>query len=496
MTRRQEFFLYCIILVGTALRLYQIGVQSLWFDELVSVTISRLNLYDALVISGSIDPPLYYFLLHFWLDLGDGEVFIRVLSAIFSIATIPAVFILGKRLIDVRVGLTAALIFAVAPIQLFYAQEARMYSLLVFFSTLSIWIYDRAQESRRMRDWAVWVVFASLAIYSHIFAGVLLGALDLDALWRWHKQKAPLREILVANVGIGLLMIPWMMVLLPKFGYLIGILWLQPPTILHPLKTLVYFVFGYTAALPFSVIALFILLMALAFLVTSASRAMRQSGHNHQAGLRLLLLASFFPMIFTLVISQWRAMYLDRWLLESATPFYLLLAWGFVVSDRRRILRVCSFASIPLLAVAIFNYFAVSDFQKPALREAVAKIADRRTPSEIVLHTSAGSILAGRFYDPQGKHVLLYHPADLFLAPWLLDSLQVPYVTDPARLLSDNTSVWLVVVLDHIVEEQLAEKAWFDRSAVVDEQYLIGGIGLYRYTVSQKRTMIETVPQQ
>jgi mannosyltransferase len=482
MGRRELVLMTLITIFGAVLRFNQIGAQSLWFDELLSVTISHLDLRDTLTLSGAIDPPLYYFLLHFWMHVSTDDGWIRALSALFSIATIPAIFLLGRRLLGTRVGLIAATICALGPLQLYYAQEARMYALLVFFSTLCIWAYHRAQAIGRVRDWAVWMVLTALAIYSHIFGGVLLAALDLDALWRWHTERTPLRAVVFSNLTIAALMIPWMMLLLPQFGYLVGILWLTPPTILQPILTLDAFVFGYTLLFPFNVIALVFVVTALVFLLMSLWRVLRSSAFDIKKELRLLLLAAFFPLIFILLVSQIRSMYLDRWLLESSTAFYILLAWGIVASDRRGILRMCAVASLALVFTALYNYFAVNDFYKPSYREAIAAVVAQRTPGELVAHTSAGSFLAARFYDPLGNNILLYNPVDPWLTPALMDSLHMPFATEDARhTISAQKRYWLVVALDHIPEEQMAEKAESDSDGTVLEHSQIGGIDIYHY---------------
>lgn len=485
MTRREIFLLSAITLVGAGLRLYQIGIQSLWFDELLSVTISRLNLLDVLTVSGAIDPPLYYFLLYFWMAVSTDDGWIRALSAIFSIATISAVFFLGRRLMDARVGLIAALIFALAPLQVFYAQEARMYALLVFFSTLAIWSYHRAQAFRRGRDWATWVALSTLGIYAHIFAGVLLVALDLDALWRWRAEKTSLLSIIWANLAIALLLAPWMALLLPRFGELVGILWLTPPSILHPILTLDAFLFGYTLTFPFNAIGIVVVVALLAFLLMSVWRFLRDSTLARKNEVRLLLLAAFFPIAFVWIISQIRSMYLDRWLLESATSFYVLLAWGIVASDYRVILRVGTVIGAAIVLIALSNYFWVGDFHKPQYRQAIAYAAALRTPNELIAHTSPGSFLAAQVYDPRGNHLLLYDPADQWLTPNLMEHLGARYTIDASKALADEKEFWLIIALDHLEESQRVRASVIESSARRVDETQVGGIYLRRYVHAQ-----------
>jgi uncharacterized membrane protein len=464
-----------LILLATIIRVWNLDAHSLWFDELLSISISRLPLSSVVTSPASIDPPLYYVLLHFWLNISRDDAFIRLLSALPGIATVPALYLLARDLFDTRVGLVAAAILALSPLQIFYAQEARMYSLLVLFSILSTWTYLRAQKTNRARDWVLWIIATLAALYTHNFAGLLLLALDLDALARWQRDRASLSRVVVANVVIGVAFLPWFIVLLPKFSWLAPALWLQPPTILHPLLTLYAFTFGYTLPLPLSALALFLLLAALAFLCI----ALWRQGVN--ASLRLLVLTLLLPILITLLVSQWRSVYLDRLLLESSPALSILLAWGIVASNRRAVLRVCAMLAAPLILIALFNYFTVADYAKPPLRDIVAHVAAQRTMNELVIHTSDSSFLAARHYDPRGNHLLLHHPADQWLTPALMNDLRVPYATDAAMMIANENQFWLVVALDHIAEEQLAEKSIFDALASLQAQSFIGGIGVYHY---------------
>jgi mannosyltransferase len=70
--------------LGVVLRL--MPRSALWLDEALSVNIASLPLGDipsALERDGH--PPLYYFLLHFWLELGSSDWWVRTLSAIVSV---------------------------------------------------------------------------------------------------------------------------------------------------------------------------------------------------------------------------------------------------------------------------------------------------------------------------------------------------------------------------------------------------------------------------
>ena len=67
-----------VLAIGFALRLYQVGTESLWIDEGYSLRDARasLSLLDA--------RPLYYNMLHWWMRFGESEAWLRMPAVIFS----------------------------------------------------------------------------------------------------------------------------------------------------------------------------------------------------------------------------------------------------------------------------------------------------------------------------------------------------------------------------------------------------------------------------
>ncbi len=78
-------------------------------------------------------PPLWYLIA--WVDsrvLGDGEVALRLPSALAGIATVPVAWLIGSELAGRRAAVLAAALVAVNPLFVWYSQEARAYALFVF----------------------------------------------------------------------------------------------------------------------------------------------------------------------------------------------------------------------------------------------------------------------------------------------------------------------------------------------------------------------------
>ena len=135
-----------IILIGGFLRTLLLGTKGMWLDETFSVWLANQSIPDMLQWIVKIDPhpPLYYILFHYWIaHYGDTPYYARLFSALFGTAAIPVIYLAGKRLSGAMVGLAAAVLLAFSPFNIYFAQETRMYTLLVLNATVAIYALTR-----------------------------------------------------------------------------------------------------------------------------------------------------------------------------------------------------------------------------------------------------------------------------------------------------------------------------------------------------------------
>jgi 4-amino-4-deoxy-L-arabinose transferase-like glycosyltransferase len=145
--------LVLILLLAAALRFHLLGTQSLWNDEGNSYVQATRSFGDiAANAARDIHPPGYYWLLALWrLLAGESEFALRALSAFASILTVAFTYALGRRLIGPMVGIVAALLVTLITFSIYYAQEARMYSLMALWAAASMWaLVGFVQSSRRV----------------------------------------------------------------------------------------------------------------------------------------------------------------------------------------------------------------------------------------------------------------------------------------------------------------------------------------------------------
>src|SRR5271166_952648 len=109
--RDTKLMLWGIVALGAVLRLHALGAKSFWLDEIASVAIARTpsSWFWHWLWTQEGNMALYYVMLRPWLEIHLGEATVRLLSVLPGIASIPVMYLLGKRLFDRNVGLLVAL---------------------------------------------------------------------------------------------------------------------------------------------------------------------------------------------------------------------------------------------------------------------------------------------------------------------------------------------------------------------------------------------------
>ncbi len=216
--RRQDWrsllALALILLLAIALRLYRLDGQSLWADEGNSAALAGRP-FPVIAQQAALDihPPLYYWLLKIWCSLfGQREIALRGLSGLFSLGVVILVYALGAELAGRPAGLAAALLTAVSPLQVYYAQEARMYMPMAFWAVLAAWAAWRWTAHPRWPFALVYMLAGAAGLYTHYFFPSILLVCNLVFLAAWlERRRARLLWTWAGmQAGIILLYLPWL----------------------------------------------------------------------------------------------------------------------------------------------------------------------------------------------------------------------------------------------------------------------------------------------
>jgi mannosyltransferase len=353
--RRRAIWLILLLILALAafLRFYRIGAQSLWNDEGTSAALALRDLATITESAGrDIHPPLYYWLLHFWVNgFGASELALRSLSALLGIALVGLVFLTGESLFGAEVGLLAAFLSAVSPFQVYYSQETRMYMLLTAVAALGTYALvrflraehppPRSEPASRLPVWAaIYGVAVVLGLYTHYSFPLLWGVWNLTylAFWLWSRRglSCLLRWIAIQAAAF-VFYLPW----LPA-----GLRQMQQWPAISEAHSLPFFVKdafqlflgGHSLALARS--DLLILMAALGVvLLVGLLPITRRTGLQPVLPwwLRTGLIAAWLavPILAQWALSLWRPAYRPKFFLAAAPAFALLIAKGALWSMQK-----------------------------------------------------------------------------------------------------------------------------------------------------------------
>lgn len=163
-----------IVLAGFAVRFYQLGNWSIWIEENHLLRDVQIYMESFSVILGNPRPLYYLLVLPIFKIWGVTLTGARALSAFIGSITLVAVYILTQKSLGRRSALVATILLAIAPWHLFWSQNARFYTLLLFFFGLSYVCFFLALETDKLVYKLGAILFMGLAVLSHTIGALLL----------------------------------------------------------------------------------------------------------------------------------------------------------------------------------------------------------------------------------------------------------------------------------------------------------------------------------
>ncbi len=343
-----------LIFIAFVIRLNGLTFQSLWRDEVDAVCFAQAPLLKALpqtalsftpscppniptLLAALTQPgfngPLYFLMLRGWLELfGYGEFALRSLSLMCGVISVALIITLGTRLFNRAVGLIAGALLAFSAYEVWYSQEAKMYTLITLLALASIYFLRRAVEEGRLRFWLGAVLCTSLAMGSHILAALLIPVqVILFLLWWLHGSR---RHLLAGVIAVACVTVPYLPVGLTRVQMVF-----QPGETGFARYTLgeILSVLGraYASGILNGLSEQIILIAASAaaalaiFGLLSIDTPPQPASRSDRILTRLSLLAwALIPVLAVAFISMNRPIFTDRYLIWIQPAFYLAVALG------------------------------------------------------------------------------------------------------------------------------------------------------------------------
>ncbi len=397
-----------LTLFALALRAYHLDFQSLWSDEGISLLRAQQSIPELLREMPVEHAPGYFVLLHGWIALvGESDYALRFPSLWASVLALPLLYRLGADLGSRRAGAAAAFLFSVNPFQVWYAQEARMYSWMLASALVATWAMWRLCTGQRARlQWGVvYALSVAAVVYLHHY-GALTPLAHAVCLFIWliaarlaPSARRAARSWLTAAGAAFLLYLPW----LPRA---LGILefpgWRAPADPWQiPGRYLAAYTLGDAMPAPWRpwLAALYLALAAMGVVAWRQVDRRRRAAAGAVSASALLLAATFVPWAAAFALALRTPDFHERYTIAISGPLLLLAAGGLALVERpvaspsrkpRRALNGLLAAAVlaGLLAAsgaALHRLYTDSSLHKPDYRAAALRIAAAEQPGDIIL---------------------------------------------------------------------------------------------------------------
>lgn len=456
--------------INQSLRLDE--AQSLWQTSGSPLTIIKL-------VAGDVHVPLYHLMLHYWrLIVGDTVARARVMSLVFLLGTIPAIYVLGKETYGRGAGLFAALLLSISPFMNWYGNEIRMYTLFSFIVVLNQYFFIRIFTRPGRGAWVGYTVTTLFGIFSHYFFFLNLFA---QAVFFFLNRKlfppGALKRFLLIAAAIVILFIPWIVEVLSVGTFSSEKPLLAEPTTVNLFSTLSQFLFGFQDN-EVNTIVLSLWPIAIIFGFVSVRSRKRPSPVTIYLLLSIVLSVGLAFIISATVVP----VFVSRYLAFTVPSLYVLLA-AHVASYPAKYRKWVGGVLVALLLFMMgVEAWSAATPVKENYRQATDYLNANVSPQDVVILSAPFTIYPVEYYyqNPAPLETLPIWNRYSFGAIPNFDKSTLP--AQVATLTQDHQDVWLLLSYDQGYESNI--KSYFDTHfARIQEKNFSQDLNVYEYKI-------------
>lgn len=510
--RTRAWLLVGLTLWAFALMSWRLDAKSLWWDE--SLSLQRAQGSLPAILAGHIDfagvqtvdqhPPLYFALLKIAIALGgENDLAVRLPSVVFGTLLTPLLYALGRRLRNATAGLLAAALGANSPFFLWYAQEARMYTMVTALSLLATYALWVTLCDRRWLWGAICALALAAALMTHyltlllwpFYLGVALAlwpGRQREATWRSWPRRAALRWAGALSALALTLALVIVLGRLPRLVPPPGAYEVFVPLDRMLLDALNSFSLGLSVTLsvhwplliPFGAVYA----AGIGALVVRGGTAARQglawAGGNAAlqpsrprfAWARAFLLIGYWamPVAAIWLLSHWVPFYVNsRYLMASSPAFYLTVALGLEMfwARRRAIGLLLLLLLLALMGYSTHRYFFDPYYHsKEDYRSAARLIQERECVDDAIVITGPESLVAFAHYYRGDAPVFALPVGN---TPWRETEQQLQ------ALMGSYRRIWHLQARNAFTDPSNYTARWFDRQATAVDRIILPSSGFH-----------------
>lgn len=478
-SRKPEVILLIILSFSLLLRIPKIGSRSIWYDDVFSIFLSQQT--PTKIISGTApdtNPPLYYFLMHGWMLINQQIWFLRAQNVIISLGIVALVYVVSKRCFGQSAGVLAAVFTAVSPLQIYYAQELRMYALaalvLLGYTYFFLQLWD--ERNSKHNPWVNWlglILLGSISVYTQSLA--IFSIVVPNLILIFHRKWRFLVRLILAQIVIGLLSSPWLVFVPGQIDKIQTAFWTPQPGLLPIIQAIVAFHTNLPVPewmLPIAIFTSF-LMFVLVFYETI------KTGKLNNAVTALLAFTLIPPLLLFIISYFMQPIFVPKAFMLSSLTYYALAGRAVsLMRSRVLVLAMILIFILPALAVLPAQY-AYEKFPRSPFEAAAKALKHSFSNGDVIIHDNKLSHFPMHYYQIQLPQTFIAdlpgsHNDTLALGSQI--AMNIFPSLDMETAVSDAKHVWFVVFERAIEEYKELGQSDHPKLAWLSERFDLFGV--------------------
>lgn len=447
------------VLVGILLRLYKITASSIWHDEGYTMWLLRYNFAEIVQRTvRDVHPPGYYLIAKPWVMAFGNSVFsIRFLSALFSVGIIYLVYRIVKEIWSEKAAVLAAFFVAVSPFMVRFGQEARMYGVVAFFTTLATYFLVKMIKEKNYNYLYAYVPAMLVAMYNQYYAFFVIishwviVSIYTKGFWTFKWGQAFKEKVSVlswrwwlASAALVIGYLPWFPVAYKQVTRVSGSYWIQPEWITLrtiPNNVLQFGLYSHLDSLydwnhVVGGLTWFLLVVLAIF---GGLLCFRVAKKRKEA--LAIYIFGFLPMILVYLVSELKTpIYQDRYFPFSAVAIFAI--WAIAVLEIKNKGAKYLYVTVVLALLGFGNYVMHRDVNHQ-MKQLAETVSANMVEGDKVYSGELYTYLDGAYYFGYDKLKFISEPVDGYGETSLFYDQQARHLVT-AQQARSNYRVWVI----------------------------------------------------
>lgn len=371
-------------------------VEGIWRDEAFSFLLAKRPWYQMISLTASdFNPPLYYFILNVWMRVfGTSEIALRSLSILMYVVGVFFVYELFKVILKSRHRTAAlyTLLFALNPLLLYYAFEARMYTMLFCFGMMSTFFYFKKQ-------YRLYAIATVLGLYTHYFMAFILLGQGIHALLN-HRGRIVSAPIFRTMMICGILFLPWALFFLSNNTSLDNEFWVSKLTLKDTFLIPGFLMSGidkdYFVRTPYEPTIHFLLNSFTVFSIFSLGLyAVHSTVKETRNMIIYFMIQLLIPIVCVLILNDHKPLFVPRYLIFASTSLSMILllaAYSIPIVLRTALL------AFTLFFLLQFNSLQLEHRERGHMKSIVPQVQTMLGNQDAIFVTSELDLMEAQYY--------------------------------------------------------------------------------------------------